>query len=58
MTGCAKPNICLPIDKGTDGNVCPASCSVECPENSISCDGGRDSNNCKLPNTCVSNSGN
>ena len=43
---------------GNDGNVCPVACPVTCPDGQLKCNGGRDKNNCQMPDTCVSNKGN
>ena len=56
--GCPTPNVCMPINIGSDGDVCPASCTVTCPDNTLWCDGGRNANDCPMPNTCVSKLGN
>ena len=38
---------------GDDGHECPGYCPTKCGPDEMPCSGGRDMNNCDLPEICV-----
>merc|ERR1719499_385611 len=54
--GCPMAEFCAPRkggNMGYDGHECPGYCPTKCGPDEIPCSGGRDMNNCDLPEICV-----
>ena len=52
--GCKQPDHCISISTGTDGELCPGYCPIECSLGEIKCPTPNDPiTNCPVAPSCV-----